>query len=211
MRGDGAWAGNIEVQAASLLLRSNIAIHQAGQPPWVVVNWPGDAALHLAYEGELHYDSVRRARRGASRASSGSPLGAAPRSLRWRLLTRGARHPPQAGDTSAGPGGPFSLGSVPPPGAAPAPPSADEPAGLDEVLCSVPPGAATREAAAQALRDMDGDMAAAVEFLIGVWGGGGAEEEPAAAQGEARGAAVAEDNAGGERRRGAPAAQVGAR
>lgn len=62
MRGDGAWAGNIELQAASLLKRVNVCIHQHGQPPWVVANWPGEACVHLAYEGELHYDSVRRVR-----------------------------------------------------------------------------------------------------------------------------------------------------
>lgn len=62
MRGDGAWAGNIEVQACSLLRRVNVCIHQGGQAPWVVANWPGEEAAHLAYEGDLHYDSVRRAR-----------------------------------------------------------------------------------------------------------------------------------------------------
>lgn len=69
MRADGAWAGNMEVVALSRLRGVSVCIHQAGQPPWVAVaGAPGagaESAVHLAYEGELHYDSVRRARAAA--------------------------------------------------------------------------------------------------------------------------------------------------
>lgn len=62
---DGIWAGHMEVQAASLVLRRNICIHQAGQPVWAVNNFEGAAAggppLHLSYHDGEHYNSVRMA------------------------------------------------------------------------------------------------------------------------------------------------------
>jgi OTU domain-containing protein 3 len=64
MRGDGEWAGNLELQAASVALKVNLRIYQAGQPAWAVANWPegaGAPTLRLAYEGGCHYNSVRAA------------------------------------------------------------------------------------------------------------------------------------------------------
>lgn len=40
MSKDGAWAGHLEVQAASLLLQRNISVYQAGQPVWHIRNFP---------------------------------------------------------------------------------------------------------------------------------------------------------------------------
>jgi OTU domain-containing protein 3 len=39
MRKEGAWAGHLELQAASLCLRRNIAVYQAGQPVWHIANF----------------------------------------------------------------------------------------------------------------------------------------------------------------------------
>lgn len=41
---DGAWAGHIELQAASLALRANLNIYQAGQPVWQIRNFEGVSA-----------------------------------------------------------------------------------------------------------------------------------------------------------------------
>lgn len=61
MREDGAWGGNIEIQAVSKAYRINICVHQVDQPPWLVINWPSTIAktIHLAYQGGEHYDAVR--------------------------------------------------------------------------------------------------------------------------------------------------------
>ncbi|KAL4438223.1 hypothetical protein ABPG77_010584 [Micractinium sp. CCAP 211/92] len=62
MSKDGAWAGHLEVQAASLLLQRNISVYQAGQPVWHVRNFPDDApTIHLSYHEGMHYNSVRNA------------------------------------------------------------------------------------------------------------------------------------------------------
>jgi hypothetical protein len=47
---EGTWAGHMELQAASLVLKANIAIHQADQPTWTIRNFPeGARVLHLSY------------------------------------------------------------------------------------------------------------------------------------------------------------------
>lgn len=63
MSQDAEWAGHIEVQAASLVLESNLKIYQAGQPVWSVVNFPTSQkpTLHLSYHDQQHYNSVRQA------------------------------------------------------------------------------------------------------------------------------------------------------
>lgn len=40
MRKDGTWAGNMEVQALSMLKQVNICIHQTAQPLWLIPNFP---------------------------------------------------------------------------------------------------------------------------------------------------------------------------
>ena len=56
---DGTWAGNMELQAASLVCMTNICVHQAGQPRWEIVNFPtADRYYHVTYEGGDHYNSV---------------------------------------------------------------------------------------------------------------------------------------------------------
>ena len=60
---DGVWAGNLELQAASRMLRRNVCVHQAGQPAWELRNFDGGSGhvLHLSYHDGLHYNSVRAA------------------------------------------------------------------------------------------------------------------------------------------------------
>ncbi|KAF5179026.1 Otu domain-containing protein [Thalictrum thalictroides] len=60
MAEDGTWAGNMELQAASLVTRSNICIHRIMQPRWYIRNFPNHARIiHLSYHNEEHYNSVR--------------------------------------------------------------------------------------------------------------------------------------------------------
>lgn len=40
MRRDGTWAGNMEVQALSVLRKVNVCIHQANQPLWLIPTFP---------------------------------------------------------------------------------------------------------------------------------------------------------------------------
>ncbi|KAL4448444.1 hypothetical protein ABPG75_005663 [Micractinium tetrahymenae] len=62
MSRDGAWAGHLELQAASVLLQRNFSVYQAGQPVWHIRNFPEDApTLHLSYHQGMHYNSVRNA------------------------------------------------------------------------------------------------------------------------------------------------------
>lgn len=57
---EGEWAGNLELQAASMELGVNIRVYQAGQPPWTVKNHPETAPLlHVSYHDGSHYNSVR--------------------------------------------------------------------------------------------------------------------------------------------------------
>jgi len=72
------WAGNIEIQAASLALKANVVIYQDGEPPWLVKNFdsPTSMLMHISYHDGNHYNSVRdvSTRRPASR-SRGHELG----------------------------------------------------------------------------------------------------------------------------------------
>ncbi|WCJ31234.1 OVARIAN TUMOR DOMAIN-containing deubiquitinating enzyme 7 [Euphorbia peplus] len=61
MEKDGTWAGHMELQAASLVTRSNICIHQYTLPRWYIRNFDqhGVRMVHLSYHDEEHYNSVR--------------------------------------------------------------------------------------------------------------------------------------------------------
>ncbi|XP_017976184.1 PREDICTED: OTU domain-containing protein 3 isoform X2 [Theobroma cacao] len=61
MEKDGTWAGHMELQAASLVIRRNICIHRNMSPRWYIKNFDGRGALmvHLSYHDEEHYNSVR--------------------------------------------------------------------------------------------------------------------------------------------------------
>ena len=61
MREDGEWGGNLELYAVAQLFRVHIVIHQIG--PSFELLGPANAkkTLHLAFHGEGHYNSVRRA------------------------------------------------------------------------------------------------------------------------------------------------------
>ncbi|CAN6241340.1 unnamed protein product [Urochloa humidicola] len=59
---DGTWAGHMELQAASLLTRRNICIHMLNSPRWYINNFSGREAtnmIHLSYHHGEHYNSVR--------------------------------------------------------------------------------------------------------------------------------------------------------
>ncbi|KAJ8770712.1 hypothetical protein K2173_021359 [Erythroxylum novogranatense] len=61
MEKDGTWAGHMELQAASLVLRSNICIHRSMFPRWYIRNFDqcGIRMIHLSYHDGEHYNSVR--------------------------------------------------------------------------------------------------------------------------------------------------------
>jgi OTU domain-containing protein 3 len=60
MRKERAWGGQLELQAASLLFRVNVLIHQLDMPRWDIVNFTdGARSIQLAYHDGDHYNSVR--------------------------------------------------------------------------------------------------------------------------------------------------------
>lgn len=58
---DGTWAGHMELQAASLVTHSNICIHRKSSPRWYIKNFDDRDAqmIHLSYHDWEHYNSVR--------------------------------------------------------------------------------------------------------------------------------------------------------
>lgn len=59
---DGTWAGNMELQAGSLVTGRNICIHMLNSPRWYINNFSGPEAsnmVHLSYHHGEHYNSVR--------------------------------------------------------------------------------------------------------------------------------------------------------
>ncbi|KAL3646308.1 hypothetical protein CASFOL_011488 [Castilleja foliolosa] len=58
---DSTWAGHMELQAASLVTRSNICIHKNMSPRWYIQNFDKHEArmIHLSYHDGEHYNSVR--------------------------------------------------------------------------------------------------------------------------------------------------------
>lgn len=61
MAEDGTWAGNLELQAASVVCFANLCVHQAEQPRWEIINYAyaKDRYFHVAYQDGDHYNSVR--------------------------------------------------------------------------------------------------------------------------------------------------------
>ncbi|KAF7828702.1 OTU domain-containing protein 3 isoform X1 [Senna tora] len=61
MENDGTWAGHMELQAASLVTHSNICIHRNMSPRWYIRNFNdrGARMIHLSYHDGEHYNSVR--------------------------------------------------------------------------------------------------------------------------------------------------------
>ncbi|KAL8234128.1 hypothetical protein R6Q59_020228 [Mikania micrantha] len=61
MEKDGIWAGNMELQAASLVTHSNICIHRKSSSRWYIKNFSDFDArmIHLSYHDWEHYNSVR--------------------------------------------------------------------------------------------------------------------------------------------------------
>eukprot|EP00871_Galdieria_phlegrea_P005731 jgi/Galph1/645/GphlegSOOS_G5308.1 len=62
MRKDGTWAGNMELQAISLLYGVNIRVHRVDQPSFDLENFKdkNSVVIHLAFHQGEHYSSVRR-------------------------------------------------------------------------------------------------------------------------------------------------------
>ncbi|KMS95041.1 hypothetical protein BVRB_013000 isoform A [Beta vulgaris subsp. vulgaris] len=61
MEKDGTWAGHMELQAASLVTRNNICIHRHMSPRWYIRNFENQKTcmIHLSYHDGEHYNSVR--------------------------------------------------------------------------------------------------------------------------------------------------------
>ncbi|KAJ4714837.1 OTU domain-containing protein 3 [Melia azedarach] len=61
MEEDGMWAGNMELQAASLVTHCNICIHRYMSPRWYIRNFNDQEArmVHLSYHDGEHYNSLR--------------------------------------------------------------------------------------------------------------------------------------------------------
>ena len=78
MAEDGTWAGNVELQAASLVCMANVCVHQAGQPRWEIRNFDADRWFHVAYEGGDHYNSARLAREASAEEYWGGTLPGGP-------------------------------------------------------------------------------------------------------------------------------------
>jgi len=78
MAEDGTWAGNVELQAASLVCMANVCVHQANQPRWEIRNFDADRWFHVAYEGGDHYNSARLAREASAEEYWGETLPGGP-------------------------------------------------------------------------------------------------------------------------------------
>ncbi|WJX95174.1 ubiquitinyl hydrolase 1 [Trifolium repens] len=61
MDNDGTWAGNMELQTASLVTNSNVCIHRNMFPRWYIRNFDDFQVhmVHLSYHDGEHYNSVR--------------------------------------------------------------------------------------------------------------------------------------------------------
>ena len=62
MKKSGTWAGHMEIQAASLLTRTNICIHRLSSPKLEIKNFNNRnvRTLHLSYHERRHYNSAVR-------------------------------------------------------------------------------------------------------------------------------------------------------
>jgi hypothetical protein len=179
MRGDGEWAGNMELQALSLALRLNFVIHQAGQPHWELVNahdgppaaggragkggtgaatTAGPRALHLAYQEGDHYNSVRGAGDNTAMPAAQIVFGNG-----RTTVALAAASPQLASGSKAAKGGARRSGDGGAGG------GADLEAALAMVMYALPTGVAAATGAArirELLADLDGDADAAVELLL---------------------------------------------
>lgn len=60
MRKDGEWGSHIQLQAASIVYKSNISIFQANEKRWDIINFTDKNVnqIKLSYHDHLHYASV---------------------------------------------------------------------------------------------------------------------------------------------------------
>ncbi|XP_027193013.1 OVARIAN TUMOR DOMAIN-containing deubiquitinating enzyme 7 isoform X2 [Cicer arietinum] len=144
MENDGTWAGHMELQAASLVTHSNICIHRNMFPRWYIRNFDdrGVRMVHLSYHDGEHYNSVRLKDDpcdGPARSiviKADADLSAPPHLMK----DRASKPYEQAGRQT------FQPGSV--------------------KVVMAGSGCENREKVEQILDQVNGDVGAAIEFLI---------------------------------------------
>ncbi|CAL5197722.1 unnamed protein product [Lathyrus oleraceus] len=144
MENDGTWAGHMELQAASLVTRSNVCIHRNMFPRWYIRNFDDCQVrmVHLSYHDGEHYNSVRL---------KDDPCDGPARSIiikadadlsvpSHQTKAKASKPYAQAGRTT------FQPGSV--------------------KLVMAGSGCESREKVEQILEQVNGDVGSAIEFLI---------------------------------------------
>lgn len=143
MEKDGTWAGHMELQAASLVTHSNICIHRHMSPRWYIQNFDNrdSRMLHLSYHDGEHYNSIRLKEDSCSGPACPIIIKAdADLSAKSRESIAAAK---SKGDTGWNM---VQVGSV--------------------KVVMAGSGCDNREKVEQVLRQVDGDVDAAIEFLI---------------------------------------------
>ncbi|KAK4733534.1 hypothetical protein R3W88_007795 [Solanum pinnatisectum] len=143
MEKDGTWAGHMELQAASLVTHTNICIHRQMSPRWYIQNFDNRESrmLHLSYHDGEHYNSIRL--REDSCTGPASPIiikADADLSAKSREAIAAAK---STGDTGRNV---VQVGSI--------------------KVVMAGSGCDNREKVEQVLRQVGGDVDAAIEFLI---------------------------------------------
>ncbi|XP_049345693.1 OVARIAN TUMOR DOMAIN-containing deubiquitinating enzyme 7 isoform X2 [Solanum verrucosum] len=143
MEKDGTWAGHMELQAASLVTHTNICIHRHMSPRWYIQNFDNRESrmLHLSYHDGEHYNSIRL--REDSCTGPASPIiikADADLSAKSREAIAAAK---SKGDTSRNM---VQVGSV--------------------KMVMAGSGCDNKQKVEQVLRQIGGDVDAAIEFLI---------------------------------------------
>uniref|UniRef100_M1D7U3 OTU domain-containing protein n=1 Tax=Solanum tuberosum TaxID=4113 RepID=M1D7U3_SOLTU len=143
MEKDGTWAGHMELQAASLVTHTNICIHRHMSPRWYIQNFDNRESrmLHLSYHDGEHYNSIRL--REDSCTGPASPIiikADADLSAKSRESIAAAK---SKGDTSRNM---VPVGSV--------------------KMVMAGSGCDNKQKVEQVLRQVGGDVDAAIEFLI---------------------------------------------
>ncbi|XP_020100171.1 OTU domain-containing protein 3 isoform X1 [Ananas comosus] len=141
MEKDGTWAGNMELQAASLVTRRNICIHRLNSPRWYINNFSGrdGSMIHLSYHYDEHYNSVR-----LKEDSCQGP--ALPINIKADANISRATHNPNIESKRSFHKSPWDVGSV--------------------KLVVAGTGCNNIDKVEQVLREVDGDVDTAIEFLI---------------------------------------------
>ncbi|GMN30251.1 hypothetical protein TIFTF001_002736 [Ficus carica] len=144
MEKDGTWAGHMELQAASLVTRTNICIHRSMSPRWYIRNFDdsGVRMVHLSYHDGEHYNSVR-----LKEDSCEGP--ARPIVIKVDIDISMKSHQPRVADGKSNGGAGRNIinaGSI--------------------KLVIAGTGCEDAEKVEKVLREVDGDVDAAIEFLV---------------------------------------------